>query len=328
MNLFNHLVARMRGALRLHLFSLLFLMAGWLSGEECCCPFVCGPDCPTCWCQIELDPNPFDAPFYVGAQVVEIGSARFDKGELINPSEELRVEQGWISWRYLFRLDPLTGVGINGGVQRTSFYWRFNPFFHQRHFYEWSVGLSGFTHRLARWEWKGFLAVYVQTEEALNFGRYGNYLGFAWGRYFVCPRLGVHIGGIGLVGKRHGLVRPIIGFDYEILENLHLYAIYPVDITLRCTLREFLDVALGCRFLVNRLRFDQNAQVPQGIIDYRMWGAELRAEFHPFPWFHLDLFGGVVLDSWLKIYNNVNERQVYRELFSAPYGGGTLAIYF
>jgi hypothetical protein len=268
-----------------------------------------------------LDPNPFAHPFWLDANIYTTAQAKFRDPE--RSGERFQFTQWDAELSYLKQVNRCSGVLAGVGYRWTRMNWNNSSFIRHQRFEEIGAFIRGFSYALPCWCWKFGAGWWQQTYKLSNMGRYGMAELFAWGRYDYIPgRMGLHIGILSQPGKRKGFTRPIIGLDYKFRNGFLLDCIYPIDITLLYPVQRWLKMGLAARFNRARDRMRPDDIVPEGIIEYRDWGAELRAVVEPIKGICAEAYAGSTIWSFVRVTSQMNDRVVYRNLDSVFYYGG------
>ncbi len=265
----------------------------------------------------------FVFPWHAEGEYLRTGRAHFDDEE----GRHLTYAQGHVDLRYSLCVDPCSALALDFGYNWTTFDMTSNPFFNETSFPELNLSLSGFTRRIPRWLWTGMVGLWWQTTQA-NLGRYADYHGILAGRYDWCHNLGFHMGVLWIAGKRKGFVRPIIGFDTMLRRHIKLSLVYPTDMALTYCFTKDTSLAFAARFLRNRQRARPDEPVPEAIWEYRSYGFELKLDHHATTRLGIEAYVGCLPAGWVKIFNEVADLLVYRELNVTYYAGAKLFFNF
>ncbi len=273
---------------------------------------------------VSLNPNPFAHPWWLDANIYATGDASFDAPTIAG--ERFRYTQWDVEASYCKQVNALSGVVAGLGYRWTRMGWSNSEFLRHPRFEEVGAFLRGFTHCLDCWMWKFGIGWWQQTYK-LNMGRYGMAELFAWGRYDYIPgRLGLHIGFISLPGKRKGFTRPIIGLDYKFRNGFELDAVYPIDITLLYPVTYWFKTGIAARFNRSRERMRPDDIIPEGIIEYRNWGAEWRAVIEPICGIKAEAYIGSTIWTFVRVTTQHNKTVVYRNLDPVIYTGAHIFL--
>ncbi len=297
--------------------SLLFssLMAADLLDDAGC--YVMGGFRPVKRCPTRLDPNPFDHPYHGWGNWVRTNKAKFESPQ--NPRERFRFSQWDMLVGFVNEVNCLTGFAFQGAYRWTHFHWDSSPFLRHKRFNEAGVFVRGFTHALPGWHWRYGIGWWQQLA-VLNMGRYGLFDGLLWGRYDLCPNLGVHIGVVTQPGKRKGFTRPIAGVDFRFRRRIKVNLIYPIDMSV---LYEYNDFCFGVagRPQRSRMRMRANDPVSQGLIEYRSWGVELKGVYEPNGGVNIEAYVGSTVWTFVRVQTTLARPIAYRNLESTLYYG-------
>ena len=219
------------------------------------------------------------------------------------------------------------GLMATGGHTFTRLDWNHNPFFNQTTYNTLNLGITGFSNRLVDWLWQAQIFANFDLKH-FKFADYTSFDFFLWGRHNFNESLGFHIGVIGYSGMKIDRVLPILGFDWQITDQIKLNAIYPLNISLVYQFDCNWSFALAGRAFESRHRVGKQEELSRGLWRYRNVGAELALNYDIDDWFHANIHAGQTFAGRLKVGDrNWDYRSTYC-IKSAPYVGGDVSLHF
>lgn len=264
-------------------------------------------------------------PFFGGVDYEHIWNADFDEHHL--KGEHLVYRVGKINLGSVCFYNKCYDEGIALGLTYTATYlrWNQNPYFRQRYFDTLSVNISGFSHRVDNWYWRGNVSMNFDVN---NFdpGEYLTWDLLLWGRYSYTKNLGLHIGFYAITGMKIDRVYPILGFDWQCTEKLKFNVVFPMDINATYTINKCWTTGAAVRFFQSRQRANKHAHVSRALWFYNNWGAEYFVNYNLTDFIHINLHGGYSFGGTLKLANKHYMHARRLDFKGAPYIGGTLVL--
>lgn len=285
-------------------------IASTLFGQECCEEAL-----PPCF-----------YPFNITGAFLNVVPTEFTTTEV--EGQKLHYQQEDLTMTCTYPFSEIWGLIFGGGYLGSLVSWDENPFFSESHFGYVSLTGGAFTKSFPDWEWSTFVSLLVDTAK-LDLGHYALYQWTIWGKYALCEPIILHFGYFLEVGLNKDQIWPIIGFEYIPPEGCWgIHAVYPVNIAAEYYVTETWTAAVALRFLRNRHRVKENDPLPQGIFEYRVWGAEFDLSYDPVDWFGIKGYVGSTFPGNLKITNRNNHHAQYFKFESSFYAGGTATFNF
>ena len=257
-------------------------------------------------------------PFSVTGGYMPTAPANFSTREA--RGEKLTYNQGWAAFAYNHPFSPYWGLIFGSGWIGIDLDWQENPFFHENNFNYITFSVGGFNKALDDWIWTATISSYLDTEE-LDIAEFALYQGVLWGKYSICKPLEFDVGFIIEAGLNKTKIWPIIGFIYNFRKNLHLTAIYPIDVSLSYDFFDCLSAGGSLRFIRNRFRVSDLNPLPHAIFEYQTIGAEFDLNYSPFDFISIEAFVGSTLGGDLKIANRNDHDTKHFKFDGSLYGG-------
>lgn len=267
--------------------------------------------------------HPFTLKIYGDA----IRKAKFNKWYIDNQHLDYSTITGEADCVFYYNEDHREGLSANLYYNRTNLIWNENPFFDETIFRTVTFGLGGFSSRIPNWLWLAEARINVDATH-FKLSTYANYDFYIWGRYNYSPTFGLHSGFIAQTGMKIDHVYPIIGFDWQIYENLKLNAIYPVNLSIVYIYNTIWSFAVAGRFFDHRQRVGEHEFLPMALWWYRSRGIELAANYDYNSWLHANLHIGWTFSSKLTISTRHNKHKRHFNLKDAPYFGAQVDANF
>lgn len=264
-------------------------------------------------------------PYFGGAQYDYIAEADFDESAL--RGEHLAFRIGRIHLGTLCYHNPRCKEGVSVGLAYTQTYlrWNQNPYFNQRYFDTASFNVSGFSHRLQEWYWRGNVSFNFDTDH-FDPEEYLTYDLLLWGRYTYCKNFGLHVGFYAITGMKVDRVYPILGVDWLYRKNIRINLVFPVDINATWEINKCWTTGAAIRFFESRHRVGEHAELPMAVWVYRVWGAEYFLTYNLSEFIHLNVHGGYTFGGKLKIANKHYDDGHHFKTKPAPYIGATIVM--
>lgn len=233
-----------------------------------------------------------------------------------------------ISYTRVFCYNPCGKEGLFAllGYEYDRLDWKENPFFHQKNFNTFVVGIGFFSKRSENWDYKGSVNVNFDAERA-NVAGYATFDYLLWTRYSWCRDIGLHFGFIGISGFKVDHLLPIIGFDWKINDRWTFNAIFPIDGKLIWKYSDPLSFAIGTRVWDSLHRVGAHETLSKAVWEYQAWGIEALALYH-LGTLSANAHVGYNCGGKLRI-SNKHTRHTRKLRFSgAPYIGGEVSYRF
>lgn len=231
-------------------------------------------------------------PFSVNFSYDGVGKSHFSKKPFKHQTQSFSEATAEIGAVFYYSKRCEEGAKATVGYSYTTFDWKQNPFFRERHFNYISFELGASTKRILGWLWQANVSMNIDSNNFTNVQNYANYDLLLWGRYNISSCVGYHVGFLGFTGMRVNKVWPIFGFDWTISRKWKLNAIYPINISLVYTITDKLTASLAGRAFFNRYRLGRKEVLSQGIFEYRNTGAEFALNYDCTARIKLNVHGG------------------------------------
>lgn len=276
--------------------------------------------------QEKIPTDTSDKPFQIAAYGDSISKAKFSNKCL--DDEGVRYGHVGVEGIFAFYGNSCFGEAayFEADLSQTLIRWKENPYFSQEDFNCLSLSLGGFTERATGWKLWAEIDVNIDTDHACK-SDYYTYDGFLWGRYNYSETLGIHVGFLGETGMKIDRVYPILGVDWQAMENLKLNLVFPLNISAVYMIDDCLAVAVAARFFQSRFRVGEDEPVPRGLVCYRSVGIEF-AVSHTLSWIQSNVHIGYNTGGILKVANRHYENRHRFKFKSAPYYGGEVRVLF
>ncbi|MCB1113302.1 MAG: hypothetical protein KDK62_00920 [Chlamydiia bacterium] len=233
-----------------------------------------------------------------------------------------------IDGSYIFYYNPCRreGLGFEAGYAQYHLGWSQNPYFTEDNTPVLSVGLSFFTARAWRWDWKGMMKVNFNTDH-WDIQRYANYDLMLWGRFELAIDWGLHTGFVMLTGMKIDRFYPIIGLDYIPNDRWKISAVFPLNFSILYTPNCNWIFSLQSRFWDIRQRAGYTEPLSRALWEYRNTGGEFGITFKRCG-FSANVHAGYSFGGQLKIWNSNKKHPRKLDFDAAPYYGGEVAYNF
>lgn len=268
-------------------------------------------------------------PFSISSYADWTGKADFEHKKCRKNLSNVEFGVAEIDANMVFYYDECNKEGLvaTAGYNYNQIKWK-NPYFDQNQFNTASVAVSAFTERAENWKW----AAQVKVNFDLNHFRFADYIYFDLllsGRYAYSECLGLHFGVLALTGYRIDRIYPILGFDWQINEDLKLNMVYPLNVSLAYSVTKQWSVLVAGRAFENRHRVGKDNHYSRGLVEYRAAGVEGQIAYvSENKKIEGDIHAGQILGGTVKA-SNARHHHIKRYPFkTAPYVGGHLAIKF
>lgn len=277
----------------------------------------------------DLSPTPDEGragPLTVRFSTDVVGGADFKRR--IYTGQDLEFREWDVDGSYIFYYNPCRkeGLGLELGYSRYHLGWAKNPFFKQEDFNVMSFGVSFFSARAWRWDWKGFAKINMNTDH-WDIGNWATYDFMVWGRFELTTDIGIHTGFLALTGMKIDRVYPIIGFDYAPNMCWKISAVFPTNFSIIYTPNCNWTFLLASRFWDVRQRADNDEPLRKAVWEYRNSGAELGVTYK-YSRFIANAHVGYAFGGQLKIWDRHKTHAEKNDLEGAPYVGGEAALNF
>lgn len=268
-------------------------------------------------------------PFSIAAFADWAGKADFEHKRCRRSLDNVEFGQAEIDANLVFYYDECNKEGLiaTAGYNFTQIKWK-NPYFDQDQFNVASFAISGFSSRVANWNW----SAQVKASFDLNHFKWADYIFFDMllsGRYAYSECLGLHFGFIALTGYRIDHLYPILGIDWQISEDWKLDLVYPLDISLAYSLNCEWSLKIATRAFEQRHRVGKDNHYSRGLVEYRASGAEFQIAYQSEnKKIEGDIHAGEILGGRVKASNSRHHHIKRYDFKNAPYVGGHLAVKF
>jgi len=219
------------------------------------------------------------------------------------------------------------GVSFGVGYSNTYFHFEKNPFFSNDNFNMVSFTLAGFSGRIERWLFQGYITANWQYDYQ-NFADYSNYDILLWSKYEYCPNiLNLHAGFLMETGMKIDRICPIIGFDWKFAHKWKLNAIFPVNLSVVYDFQENWTATLAGRLFNLRYRLGKHDRLREALLEYYNYGIELGCSYQK-EGFFINMHAGYTIGGEFKISSRQHKHRKHFDMDSAPYAGGEIAYKF
>jgi hypothetical protein len=219
------------------------------------------------------------------------------------------------------------GITLGLGYSNTGFHLEKNPFFKCDNFNMISLTLGGYSGRVERWLFQGYVTINWQYDYQ-RFPDYSNYDLMLWSRYEYCPNIiNIHAGFLIETGMKIDRICPIIGFDWKFYDKWKLNAVFPVNLSVVYDFADNWSAALAGRLFNVRYRLSPDERLKEALLEYYNYGIELGCSYQKEA-FYANIHAGITLGGEFKISNREHKHKKHFDMDSAPYVGGEIAYKF
>ncbi len=267
---------------------------------------------------------------YFESEARAVGQAKFHTHPV--EGSHMRYADGYGA---AFLSHPLTennSLAWEVGYSAMKFGWDKNPRFTGKNYHLAVASLGWVSTSVERWRWIFSGTATVDTR-SFNFTRTGVYYGLMWGRYFLSPSTGLHIGWNGHYGIKNGYVLPLFGIDYRFLKRWQLNLIFPIDTSLTYWINPnwSCDIKYATFGRLYRHPWRAHGGIGQfrgGIFEVYSSGAQFDLNYNYQGKLSAGLGVGWNIGGWIQIKDHNNHHPKYYKYNGAPYGRFTLAYAF
>ncbi len=219
------------------------------------------------------------------------------------------------------------GVTLGLSYEYTRLDWNKNPYFERKDYDTAVFSATYFTHRLCDWRWIFSAALNLDADK-WNFNDYTTYDLLLWGRYQYCTDWGIHVGIYAETGMKLDRVYPVLGFDWQIYDNLLLSAVFPVNVSLVYTWDENWSFALAGRIFSDRYRAGKKGEFNRALWRYSNGGTEFAAIYSLCSWLTANAHVGYAWGGRLRVSSWHNHHVHHEDFNGSAYAGGEIALKF
>ena len=304
-----------------------------IAGMGFCCLCFAGPSDTSTDLQRQFeeriqgeDPGPQVSSFWDWSSSADfIGTSRFSTEEV--SSQDIGFRQVQSSLSYNRFLSCFEIVSIGAGYSNVGIHWDDNPRFEQSSFDNVFVTIGAQCTRYRGWLWQGNFTARFNTDVG-SVSHHVLYTGALWGRYELVPCFGMHTGFFAETGLRKDKVWPILGFDKQLTKQIKLYAVYPFEASVTYDYCGPWSIAAATKFFRTRHRLSPDADLSNGLIEYRNIGTELRVMYELPPCISAQIHVGHAYGGDLIVADQRDNNSTHYKFRSAPYVGGELSFRF